>query len=145
MFSALIQTTRTLRLRRNLVKLALYRHFTNTLVFSVFASVIFMLWSIKFHKMEECLTGKMNHYSASTPNFISNRISLKFTPGIIFLPTDWRNLWLDEAFWHLLFSTILVSIMFLWRPSQNNQRYAFTPLLDYEGTAKNHCSLHSVV
>ncbi len=53
----MIQTTRTLRLRRNLVKLALYRQFTNALVLSVLASVIFMLWSIKYHKLEDCLTG----------------------------------------------------------------------------------------
>ena len=45
---------------------------------------------------------------------------------------DWRDIWVDEAFWHVLFSTILCVIMFLWRPSQNNQRYAFTPLLDYD-------------
>merc|ERR1719500_1920400 len=63
-FSALVATTRTLRLRRNVVKLALYRHFANTLVLSVIASVVVM--------------------------------------------------------------------MFLWRPSQNNKRYAFTPLLDAE-------------
>jgi len=98
-FSALIQTTRALRLRRNLVKLSVYKHFTNTLAFAVLASIIFMLWSIKYHKVVECLT-------------------------------DWRDLWVDEAFWHLLFSVILCVIMVLWRPSQNNQRYAFTPLLD---------------
>jgi len=100
-FSALIQTTRTLRLRRNLVKLSLYKHFTNTLVFAVISSIIFMLWSIKYHKVVDCLT-------------------------------EWRDLWVDEAFWHLLFSVLLCVIMVLWRPSQNNQRYAFTPLLDRE-------------
>jgi len=100
-FSALIQTTRTLRLRRNLVKLSLYKHFTNTLVFAVVSSIIFMLWSIKYHKVVDCLT-------------------------------EWRDLWVDEAFWHFLFSVILCVIMILWRPSQNNQRYAFTPLLDRE-------------
>ena len=100
-FSALIQTTRTLRLRRNLVKLSLYKHFTNTLIFAVVSSIIFMLWSIKYHKVVDCLT-------------------------------EWRDLWVDEAFWHLLFSVILCVIMILWRPSQNNQRYAFTPLLDRE-------------
>lgn len=105
-FSALIQTTRALRLRRNLVKLSVYKHFTNTLVFAVLSSIIFMLWSIKYHKVAECLT-------------------------------DWRNLWLDEAFWHLLFSVILLVIMVLWRPSQNNQRYAFTPLLDGEEDASS--------
>jgi len=98
-FSALIATTRTLRLRRNMVKLSLYRHFTNTLVFAVVASIIFMLWSIKYHKIVNCLT-------------------------------EWKDLWVDEAFWHLLFSCLLCVIMVLWRPSQNNQRYAFMPLLD---------------
>ncbi|XP_071445363.1 transmembrane protein 87A [Hetaerina americana] len=98
-FTSLVQTTRTLRLRRNLVKLSLYRHFTNTLIFAVISSVIFMLYSIKAHKLALCLT-------------------------------DWKELWVDEAYWHILFSLILLVIMFLWRPTNNNQRYAFTPLLD---------------
>lgn len=38
-FTSLMQTTRTLRLRRNLVKLNLYRNFTNTLVFAVFGKL----------------------------------------------------------------------------------------------------------
>ena len=48
---------------------------------------------------------------------------------MIFLK-DWKELWLDEAFWKFLFSIILVVIMLLWRPTNSNQRYAFTPLLD---------------
>ncbi|XP_055641214.1 transmembrane protein 87A [Toxorhynchites rutilus septentrionalis] len=98
-FTSLVQTTRTLRLRRNMVKLTLYRHFTNTLIFAVLASVVFMLYSIKVHRFAECLT-------------------------------DWKDLWVDDAFWHVLFSTLLLVIMILWRPTNNNQRYAFTPLLD---------------
>ena len=85
-------TTRQLRLRRNLVKLSVYKHFANTLVFSIISSIIFMLWSIKYHKVVDCLT-------------------------------QWRDLWVDDAFWHLLFSVILCVIMVLWRPSKNNQRY----------------------
>ncbi|XP_065226214.1 transmembrane protein 87A isoform X1 [Planococcus citri] len=98
-FANLVQTTRTLRLRRNLVKLTLYNHFTNTLIFSVVASTIFMLYSIKAHRAAFCLT-------------------------------DWKELWVDDAYWHLLFSIILLVIMILWRPTNNNQRYAFSPLLD---------------
>ncbi|XP_062616670.1 transmembrane protein 87A-like [Saccostrea cucullata] len=98
-FSSLIQTTRTLRLRRNVVKLSLYRHFTNTLIFAVLASIAFMIWSFTQYKLKTCIT-------------------------------DWREIWVDEAFWHLLFSVILCVIMVLWRPSANNQRYAFSPLLD---------------
>uniref|UniRef100_A0A914V187 Transmembrane protein 87A n=1 Tax=Plectus sambesii TaxID=2011161 RepID=A0A914V187_9BILA len=43
---------------------------------------------------------------------------------------DWTELWIDTAFWHILFCAILMVIMILWRPSNNNQCYAFTPLLD---------------
>ena len=102
------------------MKLSLYRHFTNTLVFAVMASVIFMLWSIKFHRLEECLIGKL---------FLS-KVKSSFN---YFSFPDWRDLWIDDAFWHLLFSVILLVIMVLWTPSKNNQRYAFTPLLDNEG------------
>ncbi|XP_034230128.1 transmembrane protein 87A [Thrips palmi] len=98
-FSNLVQTMRTLRLRRNLVKLSLYRHFSNALYFSVLASCCFMIYSVRFHKLTDCLT-------------------------------DWKELWVDEAYWHILFSLILLVIMILWRPTNNNQRYAFTPLLD---------------
>lgn len=98
-FISLSQTTRTLRLRRNLVKLSLYRHFTNILIFSVAASVVFMLYSIKSHHLTDCFE-------------------------------DWKELWMDDAYWRLLFSVILVVIMVLWRPTNNNQKYAFSPLLD---------------
>ncbi|KAL1415895.1 hypothetical protein MTO96_028492 [Rhipicephalus appendiculatus] len=98
-FTSLSQTTRTLRLRRNIIKLSLYRHFTNTLVFAVLASVVFMVWVTFDHRTAECLT-------------------------------DWKELWFDEGYWHLLFSLVLLVIMVLWRPTNNNKRYAFTPLLD---------------
>ncbi|XP_017784365.1 PREDICTED: transmembrane protein 87A [Nicrophorus vespilloides] len=98
-FSALVNTMRTLRLRRNEVKLTLYKHFTNTLIFSVAASVIFMLYSIKTHRIVACLK-------------------------------VWKDLWLEEAYWHILFSSLLLVIIILWRPTNNNQRYAFVPLLE---------------
>ncbi|KAK2554290.1 Transmembrane protein 87A [Acropora cervicornis] len=101
-FMSLVQTTRTLRIRRNVVKLSLYRHFTNTLIFAVLASVAYMIWSIKTHRFakDDCIT-------------------------------DWSELWLDDAFWHFLFSLVLLVIMVLWRPTANNQRYAFTPIVDF--------------
>ncbi|KAM9853693.1 transmembrane protein 87A [Aulostomus maculatus] len=100
-FVSLAQTMKLLRLRRNVVKLSLYRHFTNTLIFAVIASVIFIIWTTKTFNMSKC-------------------------------QSDWRELWIDDAFWRFLFSIILLVIMFLWRPSANNQRYAFSPLVDEE-------------
>nr|XP_042715181.1 transmembrane protein 87A-like [Chrysemys picta bellii] len=96
---SLVQTMKLLKLRRNTVKLSLYRHFTNTLIFAVIASVIFIIWTTKTFRLTKC-------------------------------QSDWRELWIDDAFWRFLFSIILLVIMFLWRPSANNQRYAFVPLVD---------------
>uniref|UniRef100_A0A674IMW5 GOST seven transmembrane domain-containing protein n=1 Tax=Terrapene triunguis TaxID=2587831 RepID=A0A674IMW5_9SAUR len=84
-------TMKLLKLRRNTVKLSLYRHFTNTLIFAVIASVIFIIWTTKTFRLTKC-------------------------------QSDWRELWIDDAFWRFLFSIILLVIMFLWRPSANNQR-----------------------
>ncbi|XP_048863170.1 transmembrane protein 87A isoform X1 [Brienomyrus brachyistius] len=98
-FVSLAQTIKTLKLRRNPVKLSLYRHFTNTLIFAIIASIIFMVWTTKKFRLAEC-------------------------------QSDWQEIWVDDAFWRFLFSVILLVIMFLWRPSANNQRYAFTPLID---------------
>ncbi|XP_052039539.1 transmembrane protein 87B isoform X3 [Apodemus sylvaticus] len=95
----LAQTMKTLRLRKNTVKFSLYRHFTNTLIFAVLASIVFMVWTTKTFRMAKC-------------------------------QSDWMELWVDDAFWSFLFSLILIVIMFLWRPSANNQRYAFMPLID---------------
>ncbi|KAI4903491.1 hypothetical protein NFI96_031300, partial [Prochilodus magdalenae] len=64
------------------------------------ASIIFMVWTTKKFRLADCQA------------------------------QDWMELWVDDAFWRFLFSIILLVIMFLWRPSANNQRYAFTPLID---------------
>ncbi|XP_022606114.1 transmembrane protein 87A [Seriola dumerili] len=98
-FISLSQTTRLLKLRRNVVKLSLYQHFTNTLIFSVVASIIFIIWTTKVFQLVDCQTG-------------------------------WRDLWVDDAFWRLLFSTILLVIMVLLRPSANSQRFSHSPLID---------------
>ncbi|KAE8601242.1 hypothetical protein XENTR_v10013598 [Xenopus tropicalis] len=98
-FVSLAQTMKTLKLRKNTVKYSLYRHFTNTLIFAILASIIFMIWRTKKFQLVDC-------------------------------QADWMELWVDDAYWRFLFFIILLVIMFLWRPSANNQRYAFTPLID---------------
>ncbi|XP_061651824.1 transmembrane protein 87A-like [Phyllopteryx taeniolatus] len=100
-FISLSQTTRMLKLRRNVVKLSLYQHFTNTLIFSMLASIIFIIWTTKVFKLVDC-------------------------------QKSWRDLWVDDAFWRLLFSTILLVIMVLLRPSANNQRFSHLSLIDDE-------------
>eukprot|EP00079_Xenopus_tropicalis_P017423 XP_004917336.1 PREDICTED: transmembrane protein 87A isoform X3 [Xenopus tropicalis] len=98
-FISLTQTMKLLRLRRNVVKLSLYRHFTNTLILAVVASIVFIIWTTMKFRLVDC-------------------------------QSDWQELWVDDAIWRLLFSMILFVIMILWRPSANNQRFAFSPLTE---------------
>ncbi|XP_063254676.1 transmembrane protein 87A isoform X1 [Prinia subflava] len=100
-FISLTQTMKLLKLRRNIVKLSLYRHFTNTLILAVAASIVFIIWTTMKFRLVDC-------------------------------QSDWQELWVDDAIWRLLFSMILFVIMILWRPSANNQRFAFSPLSEEE-------------
>jgi hypothetical protein len=54
-FTGLVATARTLRLRNNIVKLNVYRHFTNTMIFAIVASLLFMIWSLKSHFFTTCI------------------------------------------------------------------------------------------
>ncbi|NXP15046.1 TM87A protein, partial [Thinocorus orbignyianus] len=101
LFVSLTQTMKLLKLRRNVVKLSLYRHFTNTLILAVAASIVFIIWTTMKFRLVDC-------------------------------QSDWQELWVDDAIWRLLFSMILFVIMILWRPSANNQRFAFSPLSEEE-------------
>ena len=58
--------------------------------------------------------------------------------------SDWRELWVDEAFWHFQFSILLAFIMVLWTPSNNNKRYAFQPLLDNDGKLNSVHEIHDM-
>ncbi|XP_060117237.1 transmembrane protein 87A [Heteronotia binoei] len=98
-FISLTQTMKLLKLRRNVVKLSLYQHFTNTLILATAASVVFIIWTTVKFRLVNC-------------------------------QSDWQELWVDDAIWRLLFSMILFVIMVLWRPSANNQRFAFSPLAE---------------
>jgi hypothetical protein len=55
-FTGLVATTRQLRLKKNLAKLNVYRHFTNTILFAIISSLLFMIWSLKSHYFTSCIT-----------------------------------------------------------------------------------------
>ncbi|KAH7732360.1 Protein C52B9.4 [Aphelenchoides avenae] len=114
-FSSLVSTMRALRMRRNEVTIPVSD-----------ANILICLFQVK-----------LNLYRHFT-----NVLGMALGVAVLYMMwslwmhifqycmSDWKELWVDTAFWHIFFCTILVVIMFLWRPSQNNQRYAFTPLLD---------------
>lgn len=158
-FISLSQTTRLLKLRRNVVKLSLYQHFTKTLIFSVlgkldFCVQLYTVWDIQYCSLLCFISISISILSIlfSLYNIpcmdnqtiqvcglsVSEYLSLHLLMIVIlwekvlwlsvwvwyaFLVCQgWRDLWVDDAFWRLLFSTILLVIMVLLRPSVNSQR-----------------------
>lgn len=99
-FISLSHTMKTLRLRKNEVKLGLYSRFQWALIFCIAATIVFTAWSM---------------YD-------------KFGYDELTQLPDWRNAWWQDGYWHMLFFGILVVIMILWRPTTNNQRYAYSAL-----------------
>jgi len=102
-FFSLHHTMKILSLRQNTVKLTLYRRFQFVLGCCVIATVAFTIWELS--------------RDASAADSES-----RYAPG-------WENYWFTEwGFWQLLFFSILLSIMFLFRPTVNNSRFAYAAL-----------------
>lgn len=95
-FSELSATTLQLEARSQQSKLRLYRRFTRIMATCV-------LLSVAFSSYEVYITSP-----SGTPD----------------LP--WENFWMLEAFWSALYFVVLVSIMWLWAPSKNAIRYAYS-------------------
>eukprot|EP00511_Aplanochytrium_stocchinoi_P008616 CAMPEP_0204855310 /NCGR_PEP_ID=MMETSP1347-20130617/16568_1 /ASSEMBLY_ACC=CAM_ASM_000690 /TAXON_ID=215587 /ORGANISM="Aplanochytrium stocchinoi, Strain GSBS06" /LENGTH=471 /DNA_ID=CAMNT_0052001367 /DNA_START=122 /DNA_END=1537 /DNA_ORIENTATION=- len=45
---------------------------------------------------------------------------------------EWESVYFMESFWDCLYLAILIVIMFLWRPNQNSQRYAYTAVKTWD-------------
>ena len=105
-FTGLMATTRTLRSKENVVILNIYRYFTNLITFALIASLTFMIWSLKSHFFTVCVTNWREFWV--TPFSL---IPINSNSSLL--------IQIDDAFWHILSSLILLVIMILFRPSPN--------------------------
>ena len=48
------------------------------------------------------------------------------------LDARWHQLWVFDAFWHVLYFMVLLAICYLWSPSKNNRQYAYMDELGQE-------------
>ncbi|KAJ3119477.1 hypothetical protein HK098_005402 [Nowakowskiella sp. JEL0407] len=95
--SGLKETIEKLELRRQIVKLDMYKRLRLLLLFSVFIMGLFL---------------------------VLNVISMMSESDIQWIPHVWRWRWLLLDGWmHLLYLFVASSILFIWRPTENNQRY----------------------
>ncbi len=73
-FSAIVETRRTLRVRKNLAKLSMYNHFSYALIFSMLATIGFVIWDIlaHFYPSNGCLTVCVQNLSLVPLNFLNH-------------------------------------------------------------------------
>lgn len=90
------------------------------------ASIIFIIWTTKVFKLVDCQTVSMVlFFIIDCCVEVVCLVDVKRKTDCF--PQGWRDLWVDDAFWRLLFSTILLVIMVLLRPSANSQRSDLEP------------------
>jgi len=94
-FVSLNKTIEQLKIRKQSAKLQLYKSFTLVLVITLIAAITFAIYEM-YYVLKE----------------------LYFA--------QWEKLWFMEVgFWQILFSSIFIAIMILWRPSEHFKRYAY--------------------
>jgi len=104
-FLALSRLTEQLTSRRQDDKLQIFKQFTRVLMFSLLCAVCYALYQMYY---------------------MSSGYEL----------TKWKTKWLIETgIPEMLYTLILLTILFLWRPSTNNKRFAYAQLAPTESAA----------
>jgi flagellar biosynthesis/type III secretory pathway M-ring protein FliF/YscJ len=99
---ALEMTTKTLISHRQPVKLRMYKHLQLILFGSVVVLMIF---------------------------FVVNSLFFAERNNIDWMPTHWKYKWILMDGWlNILYFFVFVSILWLWRPTRNNERYGLQQL-----------------
>ena len=99
-FVELSATVAQLQARNQRTKLTLYRRFTRIMAFLILVSVSWSTYEV--HTTED--------YADVKPSFYKN----------------WETFWSLEAAWPFLYFVVLLAIMWLWAPSKNAVRYAYS-------------------
>lgn len=114
-----------------------------TMIPLVIIDTIILYWIIMAIKdTRHVLRLRRNTIKLSFYNHLIYAISFAIVVGFIFMLwsiiflrisaclQNWRELWLDDAFWHILFTFLLIVIMILWRPSTNPERLFYAVVYD---------------
>jgi len=100
-FYSLLRTISQLGVRKQTIKLRMYKRFFATLIISGLLSSLVII--------------------------VQMFVTVTSDPDNI-----WQTNWLWTAFWQILYLIILVAIVFLWRPTSNNTRYAYSEMNDMD-------------
>jgi hypothetical protein len=49
------------------------------------------------------------------------------------IQSQWESRWIYDGFWDVIYFTVLVPIMILWRPTMNSQQYEYSKVAGDEG------------
>lgn len=127
-FLSLVRTITQLIYRKQPIKLEMYKKLFVTLVISGLISgliVVYQLYSI-FSSFS------LSFFLLTTFKFQNRYIVLTSS-----VDERWETWWIWESFWHVLYFLVLLVICVLWRPTENNTRYAYSELKEIEESQLN--------
>jgi hypothetical protein len=110
------------------MKLALYQQFYTVLIIAAVCSTCVMFLETYAHQqtmfVNVCVVLPIDSHALHDCHSAQR----------YFMPAEalWSSEWLKTGFWHLLYFSVLTAIAILWRPTENNTRYAYVESEDAE-------------
>jgi len=106
----------------------------------IFLSLMRTIQQLKLRKQEAKLAMYTKFFGVLVVSGIITVLVIAAQTALVATSTEdmmWRTWWMFQAFWHLLYFSILCAIALLWRPTTNNTRYAYVEAEDIEMTQQS--------
>mmetsp|Transcript_3288 Transcript_3288/g.5405 ORF Transcript_3288/g.5405 Transcript_3288/m.5405 type:complete len:491 (-) Transcript_3288:20-1492(-) len=101
----------------------------------IFLSLMRTINQLKLRKQDVKLQMYTNFFVVLALGGVMTTLVILYQTLLVITSSEdamWSTWWIFQAFWHLLYFSILLAIAYLWRPTTNNTRYAYVEAEDIE-------------
>merc|ERR1712232_1227267 len=94
----------------------------------IFLSLMRTINQLKLRKQDVKLQMYTNFFVVLALGGVMTTLVIVYQTLLVITSSEdemWSTWWIFQAFWHLLYFSILFAIAYLWRPTTNNTRYAY--------------------
>jgi len=122
-FLSLVRTITQLIYRKQPIKLEMYKKLFVTLVLSGLISGLIVVYQLYFFTFSLTCAIEIE---------VTDNENIRYIVLTSSVDERWETWWIWESFWHILYFLVLLVICVLWRPTENNTRYAYSELKEVE-------------